>query len=345
MHYFRNNNKPILTLAMLVLSMGFLVGCGGGGDSGNEGGKPPPKEEPKPENIKKSTQTISDFELPEKMKTERVFDLTAFASSKLAVAYQSKTPSICSVANAQITFLNVGVCIIEASQAGNDQYFAAPTISASSTVSVSSSLLTVTGINKCQGQDMAAWIPCVKGKLGSLLGLEQDGEAQDGQAFSFSQKTISSDEECLIDNRTGLVWQQYAKDSNSWRSASKARGSWYDTNPKTNNGNQGYPDGIANQDTQTYITRLNAEKYCGYNDWRMPTASELVGIIDYGKPKGEAKIYSGFYNASATEHWTSSVELADGSAVTVSFAEGTVYFGSKNVPRTIRAVRGVQKQS
>ena len=77
----------------------------------------------------------------------------------------------------------------------------------------------------------------------------------------------------------------------------------------------------------------------------MPTASELVGIIDYGKPKGEAKIYSGFYNASATEHWTSSVELADGSAVTVSFAEGTVYFGSKNVPRTIRAVRGVQKQS
>jgi sugar lactone lactonase YvrE len=55
-------------------------------------------------------------------------NVAATASSGLAVSFASTTPAVCSVAGATVSFIAAGTCTIEASQAGNDVYFAAPAV-------------------------------------------------------------------------------------------------------------------------------------------------------------------------------------------------------------------------
>ncbi len=60
--------------------------------------------------------------------------LTATASSGLPVSFASTTPAVCSVSGATATLLISGNCTIEASQAGNVSYTAAPPVMQSFTV-------------------------------------------------------------------------------------------------------------------------------------------------------------------------------------------------------------------
>ena len=57
--------------------------------------------------------------------------LSATASSGLTVSYTSSTLSVCTVSGAAITILSVGTCTITGSQAGNDAYASATTVSRS----------------------------------------------------------------------------------------------------------------------------------------------------------------------------------------------------------------------
>jgi hypothetical protein len=47
------------------------------------------------------------------------------------VSYTSTTTSICTISNTTVTMLALGTCTINASQAGNSNYAAAPTVSQS----------------------------------------------------------------------------------------------------------------------------------------------------------------------------------------------------------------------
>ena len=65
--------------------------------------------------------------------------LVASASSSLAVAFASRTPSVCSVTGNALTLLGLGTCTLDASQAGNANFQAAPV--ASQSFAVASGLL------------------------------------------------------------------------------------------------------------------------------------------------------------------------------------------------------------
>lgn len=54
--------------------------------------------------------------------------LTATASSGLQVSYTSETPSVCTVAGSSVTLVSVGTCTIDADQAGNGSWAAAPQV-------------------------------------------------------------------------------------------------------------------------------------------------------------------------------------------------------------------------
>jgi hypothetical protein len=60
--------------------------------------------------------------------------LTATASSGLPVTYTSTTTAVCTISGSTASFIATGKCTIEASQAGNDEYFGATTVSQSFTV-------------------------------------------------------------------------------------------------------------------------------------------------------------------------------------------------------------------
>ncbi|HEY4356790.1 MAG TPA: choice-of-anchor D domain-containing protein, partial [Acidobacteriaceae bacterium] len=62
------------------------------------------------------------------------FDLTATASSGLAVTLTSLTPSICAIAGFSVTVLQTGTCSAQASQAGNDAFDPAQSVTQSFSV-------------------------------------------------------------------------------------------------------------------------------------------------------------------------------------------------------------------
>jgi ribosomal protein S11 len=79
--------------------------------------------------------------------------LTATASSGLTVAFNSTTPSVCTVAGATASLLTSGTCILKATQAGNAIYAAAPVVQQSVVVHLAPQTITFTAIG---GQTVGA---------------------------------------------------------------------------------------------------------------------------------------------------------------------------------------------
>jgi hypothetical protein len=79
------------------------------------------------------SQTIT-FSSPGAQTVGTPLALSATASSSLAVSFDSTTPTVCTVSGAAATMLIAGTCTIEATQAGNASYAAAPTVAQTFTV-------------------------------------------------------------------------------------------------------------------------------------------------------------------------------------------------------------------
>ena len=79
--------------------------------------------------------------------------LTATASSGLTVAFNSTTPSVCTVAGATASLLTSGTCILRATQAGNAIYAAAPVVQQSVVVHLAPQTITFTAVG---GQTVGA---------------------------------------------------------------------------------------------------------------------------------------------------------------------------------------------
>jgi hypothetical protein len=86
----------------------------------------------------KGTQTIT-FNQPSDLTLGNNVDLTATASSGLAVSYTSSTTDVCTVASNAVTSQSAGTCTITASQAGDTNFLAAADVARSFAIDVSGS--------------------------------------------------------------------------------------------------------------------------------------------------------------------------------------------------------------
>jgi hypothetical protein len=84
------------------------------------------------------SQTISFSGPSAKTLLDSPVAISATASSGLAVTFSSTTPLVCTVAGASVTLLATGSCVIDADQAGNATYAAAPQVQQSFTVGTAS---------------------------------------------------------------------------------------------------------------------------------------------------------------------------------------------------------------
>ncbi|MGD0830537.1 MAG: Ig-like domain repeat protein [Terracidiphilus sp.] len=139
--------------------------------------------------------------------------LAATATSGLAISYSSSTPSVCTVSGSTASLLTPGACVVQATQAGNSLYSAAPPNTLSFTVSTAAQSITFTPVaNQIAGSSVnlvatassglavsfASLTPTMCTVAGSTASMLTAGECvihatQGGNSFYSNAPTVSQD--------------------------------------------------------------------------------------------------------------------------------------------------------
>ncbi len=147
------------------------------------------------------------------------------------------------------------------------------------------------------------------------------------------------------DNITGLIWEMKnnkdgVKDYTNPHDADNTY-NWYDPNIATNGGDSGYDKN--GTDTKDFIDALNAAKFGGFTDWRMPTLKELFAIGNHGI--SSPSVNQGYFQKTGTSYW-SSTPTGYNSFVAwgISFSGPQNTTGDKATSSYALAVRGGQTE-
>jgi uncharacterized protein DUF1566 len=155
----------------------------------------------------------------------------------------------------------------------------------------------------------------VLGDVVTCSGTGQDGEIKAGVSFRYT----SHDNGTISDHRTGLVWEKKTAanmfDAYTWDEAFE------------------------------YVAGLNAAKFAGHDDWRLPNVRELQSIINYGYVEpAVSPEFNDCANGSCTvpgSYWSSTSALSSPIlAWRVNFYDGFQLVGGKTFTIRVRAVRG-----
>ena len=157
----------------------------------------------------------------------------------------------------------------------------------------------------------------------------------------------------MEDSVTGLIWEVKTADDGLHDKAD--RYNWYNTNNSTNGGADGDNGAASNScegyigeitttwcNTQAFTARVNAVGLCGATDWRLPTITELKGIVNNGGVNPSIDTLY-FPNTESTNYWSSSPYASDGGrAWLVGFNNGDGGYGNRNSNNRVRLVRSGQ---
>jgi hypothetical protein len=176
-----------------------------------------------------------------------------------------------------------------------------------------------------------------------------------GQAFSRVFKTCNASNvatyyettECIRENSTGLIWQGHSGRTGAPNTHSNNQLSHYTstTQLQKNAGSVYVAPTQAEIDAPTntvgYKNGVNAYKLCGFNDWRLPTASELQQAMVYTfQANPSANFIEVFPNTpSNVFYWTSSNDTTSGH-LALGFGYTNSSYGSFYVARDGRNSSG-----
>ncbi|MFT6046187.1 MAG: hypothetical protein ACI9WC_001892 [Arenicella sp.] len=153
---------------------------------------------------------------------------------------------------------------------------------------------------------------------------------------------------CVKDNVTGLMWEVKTDDSGLHDKDDSY--TWYNTNTAQNGGAEGTQNGGScfsgvSCDTNGFVTAVNVAGLCTYNDWRMPTVTELQGLLNYQKIDFSNPLIDTtfFPNTKPTFFWSASpIAINSIGAWGVFFLNGDVFDDGRSFERSVRLVRGGQ---
>lgn len=183
--------------------------------------------------------------------------------------------------------------------------------------------------NQCHAAGSDVLVAC--SSSGAIaLNPQQDGHRTNIGALSYNSVGANPLTSCVMDNVTGLLWE--GKTPTGFRSGGATYTNLGDGSPA---------------DASAYVAAVNASQLCGFNDWRMPTAEELYGIVNLGVTGAAGRIdASWFPNTAVATYWTGEPFYTSGTPVDpwyVDFSTGAVdlaVFYPKPTFMAVRLVRG-----
>lgn len=116
---------------------------------------------------------------------------------------------------------------------------------------------------------------------------------------------------CVKDNTTGLTWE--VKTTSGLHASNNSYSGYQASLPVP--GYMGLENGGtcsgSDCDTSDYPTQVNATNFCGHSDWRLPTRTELISLLDLSIASNivspQPSIDTNFFpNTKADQYWTSS---------------------------------------
>jgi hypothetical protein len=108
------------------------------------------------------------------------------------------------------------------------------------------------------------------------------------------QPQVIGDAVVVVDRATGLMWQKGQSD-----------------------------DAMGLQDADAYVAALNAQKYGGFADWRLPTLEEAMSLVE-PKASGELHI-SSLFKPEAIRIWTSDNEANGPNRFEIGLTDGVIF--------------------
>jgi hypothetical protein len=110
-----------------------------------------------------------------------------------------------------------------------------------------------------------------------------DGALRKGRSWA-DRRFCDHENGTITDRLSGLMWT---------KSANLARGK------------RVWPE------AKEFVVRLNAKKYCGYNDWRLPAVEDLRTLIDYSKESPVLPDRHPFLHLVSGIYWSSDLNAKD----------------------------------
>jgi chitinase len=170
--------------------------------------------------------------------------------------------------------------------------------------------------------------------------------AADGMAYKGSGQYGEEPWSCVRDNKTALTWE--VKTAKSGLHNATNTYTWYGRDAYTTPGTEGKEDGGAcvgsRCDTDAYIAAVNAERLCGYADWRLASTNETSTLIDatvrFPGPTVPAGFFPNIQNNKAG-YWTGTeFDKRRSGAWVWRLDHGADFVAEKDQPRYVMAVRG-----
>jgi len=108
---------------------------------------------------------------------------------------------------------------------------------------------------------------------------------------------------CILDTKTGLIWENKTDDESIhdglWTY------SWKQKEVGVDNSGDCYFE-TERCDTDDLIRRMNIEKTCGLDNWRLPSVAELSTLVNENPKVGQAKIFNDFFPFTKRgDYWSS----------------------------------------
>jgi hypothetical protein len=155
----------------------------------------------------------------------------------------------------------------------------------------------------------------------------------------------ANNEACILDNRTGLMWQ--GKTEVVGLHDYQNTYSWYDPNEAHGELDyRGTEDGglCAGSacDTWHYVRAVNDAGYCGHDDWRMPVKDELFSISNVRLADNPPTVDTAYFAfTQPAEYWSANdYSFQWDAAWAWNFRFGHDRVDWKKSPKYVRLVRG-----